>query len=387
MSACSAAVGHMLFGAIKMTANEHEALKETVDHDFVGNVDQWSYHDITGWAADRAHPDEIFSVELKVNGRSSCCVPAKVYRADLEQAGFGDGIHGFSVDPRPYLTEGSNDVELFVADTDTRLGAKTFIAQIGHDLPEFSQMRTPPIEYIRYTCGHENFGEYQRSGFEMFTMLDLAARRYSGKRICEFERVLDFGCGTGRILQYVCEGPRLFGCDVSKPLVLFTRRSWPNNTVYNNDLEPPLDFRDGLFDLIYSFSVFSHLAQDLEIRWLRELLRIGAPGCLYLLTVHGDWVIEATLGAEREQAEAAGFYFKNAHTRGTSDLEFPIGYENSYHTSGYIRDIWSRLFEICSVIRGDNPSNYLWGDERFAPEGNIERFRPMGQDLVVMRKR
>jgi SAM-dependent methyltransferase len=305
----------------------------------------------------------------------------------LKQAGFGDGIHAFSVDPRPYLTEGSNDVELFVAGSDTRIGVKNLIAQGSEDFPQIVQVHTPPIEYIRYTCGHENYGEYQRSGFEVFTMLDLAARRYSGKRICEFGRVLDFGCGAGRIMQYMPDGPRLFGCDVSKPLVLFARKSWPNNTVYNNDLEPPLDFRDGLFDLVYSFSVFSHLAQDLEMRWLGELLRIGASGCLYLLTVHGDWMIEATLGAERTQAEAAGFYFKDALTRGASDLEFPIGYENSYHTSGFIRETWSRLFEICSIIKGDNPSNYLWGDERFAPEGTIASFRPMGQDLVVLRRR
>jgi hypothetical protein len=37
-------------------------------------------------------------------------------------------------------------------------------------------------------------------GLEVFTMLDLAARRYGGKPIGEFERVLDFGCGAGRIM-------------------------------------------------------------------------------------------------------------------------------------------------------------------------------------------
>jgi SAM-dependent methyltransferase len=141
-------------------------------------------------------------------------------------------------------------------------------------------------------------------------MLDLAARRYGGKPIGEFERVLDFGCGAGRIMQYIPGGPKLYGCDVSKPVVSFTRNRYSHATVYNNDLAPPLDFRDGLFDLVYAFSVFSHLPEDVEMSWLREFRRVGVQGCLYLLTVHGDWFIEATLGAERARAETAGFYFR-----------------------------------------------------------------------------
>lgn len=218
-------------------------------------------------------------------------------------------------------------------------------------------------------------------------MLDLATRRYSGKRICEFESVLDFGCGAGRIIQYVPSGPGLYGCDVSNPLVVHAQSHYPDTSVYCNNMNPPLDFRDGLFDLIYSFSVFSHLSQDLEIEWLRELLRIGGPGCLYLLTVHGDWVIEATLGAEREQAEAAGFYFRYVHNRDGRELDFPKGYEASYHTSDYIHRTWSDLFEVCAIIKGDNPFNYLWGNVRFTPDGDVQKFRPMGQDLVVLRKR
>jgi SAM-dependent methyltransferase len=262
----------------------------------------------------------------------------------------------------------------------------------GDETPEVKPLATskralPPIEFIRYTCGYEDYDEYQRSGLEVFTMIDLAARHFGGKPVCEFERVLDFGCGAGRIMQYVPCETKLYGCDVNKPVVSFARNNYLHATVYNNDPEPPLDFRDGLFDLVYAFSVFSHLPHDVETRWLRELQRVGALGCLYLITIHGDWFIEATLGAERAPAEAAGFYYRSVHTRQNTDLDLPEGYEASYHTSDYIRRTWSHLFQVCGVIRGDDPSNYLWADMKFAPEGNVRRFRPMGQDLVVLRKR
>jgi hypothetical protein len=133
--------------------------------------------------------------------------------------------------------------------------------------------------------------------------------------------------------------------------------------------------------------VFSHLPEDVEMSWLREFRRVGVQGCLYPLTVHGDWFIEATLGAERARAETAGFYFRRVHTRYNTELDFPEGYEASYHTSSYIRRTWSHYFEVCDVIKGDDPANYLWGDKKFTPEGEVQRFRPIGQDLVVLRKR
>src|SRR5215472_8263107 len=163
----------------------------------------------------------------------------------------------------------------------------------------------PRPEFIRYTCGFEDYNEYQHSGQEVFTMLDLAARRYAGKKINGFRRVLDFACGSGRVMQYVGDGPKLYGCDIAAPLVSFAKSVCTRANVFTNDFEPPLGIRGGLFDLVYAFSVFSHLAEDLEMRWLQELHRVGAPDCLYLLTVHGDWVIEATLGEERARAEAA----------------------------------------------------------------------------------
>jgi hypothetical protein len=66
--------------------------------------------------------------------------------------------------------------------------------------PFATSVHAPPVEFLQYTCGTQDYDEYQRSGREVFTMLDLAARRYGGKPICEFKRALDFGCGAGRIM-------------------------------------------------------------------------------------------------------------------------------------------------------------------------------------------
>jgi SAM-dependent methyltransferase len=245
-----------------------------------------------------------------------------------------------------------------------------------------------PPDLTAYTCGPVDFEDFLQSGAEVYTQLNLASRRYSGREMRQFADILDFGCGCGRILRFMAaESPSAHGCDVNAKAAAYTGLSVPAARVYQNLLMPPLDYESGRFDLVYSFSVFSHLSREVENAWLGELVRIGKPGCLYLLSVHGDWVIEATLGAEADVAREAGFHFRKVHSRSGTELDFPEYYEASYHTSDYIRRAWSPYLEIVDIIKGDNPSRYLWGDLQFEPIGTVPAFRPMGQDLVVARKR
>jgi len=244
----------------------------------------------------------------------------------------------------------------------------------------------PPADLIRYIAGIDDYDEIVRSGAEVFTMFDLATQRLAGKPIRDFHRILDFGCGIGRVLQFFPDGPELFGCDVNKPVTEFAKHAFPRAEIRRNNLMPPMEYAERTFDLIYSYSVFSHLSLTVENSWLEELRRIGAKGCFYLVTVHGDWMIEATLGGEQTKAEQEGFYYKTGNHRPGTDLDFPEYYESSYHTSQYILTHWSKRFDVLAIIKGEDPCRYLWGDVRFEPIGNIPLFRPMGQDLVVMRK-
>ena len=248
-----------------------------------------------------------------------------------------------------------------------------------------------PLDLIEYVCGHRDFEEFMRSGMEVFQMLDLAALKHSKKHINGFNSILDFGCGCGRILRFLNKkGLNVSGCDINQKLIDYCKNSYEYCDTYNNDLFPPLKYKNNSFDLIYSFSVFSHLSIDVEKSWLEELLRVGAPGCLYLITIQGDWFIEKTLSpSEISYTEENGFYFKKIHTRSdeSSDLNFPEYYESSYKTSEYIRKNWSAYFEVLDVVKGDDPSRYLIPGKQFEPIGSIPKLRPMGQDLVIARKR
>jgi hypothetical protein len=60
-----------------------------------GSIDQITETGIDGWAMDTAHPDLPILLEIRLNGRRYATILACDHRADLRQAGVGNGNHAF----------------------------------------------------------------------------------------------------------------------------------------------------------------------------------------------------------------------------------------------------------------------------------------------------
>jgi SAM-dependent methyltransferase len=97
--------------------------------------------------------------------------------------------------------------------------------------------------------------------------------------------VLDFGCGCGRTSRH-WQRP-IHGTDIRPELVAWCQAHLPGDYALN-DPEPPTLYRDSSFDVVYAVSVFTHLTEERQRRWLDEFARIVRPGGLLLLTTHGD---------------------------------------------------------------------------------------------------
>src|SRR5687767_8629355 len=102
-----------------------------------------------------------------------------------------------------------------------------------------------------------------------------------------FKQVLDFGCGCGRTLRWLC--PRFpniiwYGTDVDSEAVNWCRDHLPGPIVSANGPMPPLPFTTGAFDLVYTVSVFTHLSEQYQRAWISELHRLLQPGGVLLLT-------------------------------------------------------------------------------------------------------
>jgi len=94
------------------------------------------------------------------------------------------------------------------------------------------------------------------------------------------DRVLDVGCGTGRLGQYVADlvGPEgtVSGIDPLPLRVEIAARKHPRFQVSVGRAEDLSQFSDQSFDLVYANSVFHWIAD--KPRALREALRVLKPG-------------------------------------------------------------------------------------------------------------
>jgi SAM-dependent methyltransferase len=100
--------------------------------------------------------------------------------------------------------------------------------------------------------------------------------------------VLDFGCGSGRVIRHFRGHPGEFvGSDYNPELIGWCQRNLKGFTFDLNQLDPPLHYRDGRFALVYALSVFTHLDSPRQLAWMRELARVTADDGLIIATTHG----------------------------------------------------------------------------------------------------
>ncbi len=173
----------------------------------------------------------------------------------------------------------------------------------------------PPPHLIRITAGGhrqalgdmgELYRNFWRTGVRGFDAIRNLLGRH-GYDVTDLDNVLDFGCGSGRILRHWHDqnGTRLHGSDYNPYLVDWCIENLRFASYQVNGTSPPLELPDGELDLVYAFSVFSHFDIETQLEWMDELIRIVRPGGLIMLTVPGErWI--ALLGPEDRERFRAG---------------------------------------------------------------------------------
>jgi SAM-dependent methyltransferase len=120
-----------------------------------------------------------------------------------------------------------------------------------------------------------------------------------------FDAVLDFGCGCGRVVRHWHgDGPAVHGSDLNPDAIRWNAANLVFAAFTTNELMPPLAHADDSFDLVWAFSVFTHLPADVQQAWLDELARVLKPGGWLLLSTQGEAYLDRLTAAERDRFRA-----------------------------------------------------------------------------------
>jgi ubiquinone/menaquinone biosynthesis C-methylase UbiE len=162
--------------------------------------------------------------------------------------------------------------------------------------------------------------------------------------IDSFENVLDFGCGCGRTLRWFSNlKPKFYGTDVDPQAIEWCKNNLKFASFDTNGSLPPLKYDDRMFDFIYVLSVFTHIDEDFQFKWINELNRVLKEGGIILVTFHGVGSYSDLLPEELNDLKKKGFVY-----RITNDKKglLPRWYQTSHHTKEYVIKIFSNSFKL-----------------------------------------
>jgi SAM-dependent methyltransferase len=180
----------------------------------------------------------------------------------------------------------------------------------------------------------------------------------------EDSKVLDFGCGWGRLTRFfardVAPGA-LFGCDPVEEILEVSRRLRVPATLARCDFVPErLPFEER-FELAFAFSVFTHISEAAHEACLRAIHASLSPGGILIVTVrspaylgHSDAMrpLLDSLGSDPLAALAEPRYLFVPHAAEPQHPQYHGGemtYGETVISLPYIEQRWAALFELLDV--------------------------------------
>jgi SAM-dependent methyltransferase len=212
----------------------------------------------------------------------------------------------------------------------------------------------PPLRLVRASTGTSSL-EWMLEGGRLAagSISEILARQ--GRTLEDSPRVLDFGCGCGRVIRrWAHLDIALHGCDYNASAIRWCRRHLTFARFETNGLTPPFPYGDGEFDLVYALSVFTHLPEPLLFDWMREVRRVLVPHGLLVLSTHGDAYLSQLTLEEQAAFRAGHAVVRDDRSAGTNRC-------GVYMSEAFIRTRMADGFRVLDVVpqgaRGNPPQD------------------------------
>jgi SAM-dependent methyltransferase len=219
----------------------------------------------------------------------------------------------------------------------------------------------PPAQLMFLVQGTTNVREFLTDGRGTAQGI-LDVLHGSGIDIGSSMRILDFGCGCGRVIRHLhaMTGARFDGSDYNPQLIEWCQRNLRFAQFGVNGVSPPLAYENEQFDLVYALSVFTHFPEDLQSAWMSELSRVLKPGGHLLMTAQGESFLPYMSEEERRKFLAGRLVVREQGTVGSNPF-FAV------HPPEYVKTHLPPDLAVVSFVpetrrRGEPPSRLCWQD-------------------------
>jgi len=202
----------------------------------------------------------------------------------------------------------------------------------------------PPPYLIHAVTGREDEALFLESGRREARAITAALAR-QGVDVGRLGAVLDFGCGCGRILRHFAgvRGPAWHGTDYDPELLGWARQHLPFATFQVNAFLGRLAFPDATFDLVYMFSVFTHLTEAQQLHWMAELTRVIVPGGHLYLALSGEKFLSLVAPTRLEEFRAGQLVVVWPEHAGRNVC-------GTYHPESYVRRTLARGLKVVDFV-------------------------------------
>ncbi len=217
----------------------------------------------------------------------------------------------------------------------------------------------PPYQFITLIIGQTSVYSYYEGGKEGIKKIISCLEKCSID-VKDFKKILDFGCGSGRLIRHLSflKESELYGTDYNQDLIKWCQKKLPFAQFQVNRLEPPLDYESNTFDFIFLRSVFTHIDETLQKKWLKEFCRVLGNNGILLFTTHGDQFLNILSEKEKTEYNSGKLVVKNMEYKGSN-------LASSFQSPKFVENVLLENFELVSY---------------FPAEKNAE------QDLYILRK-
>jgi SAM-dependent methyltransferase len=202
--------------------------------------------------------------------------------------------------------------------------------------------------------GVPDSGNYLIGGASVYKRLEHYLEQKFSKTFNDFNNVLDWGCGCGRVARHFrwAKRTRLCGVDIDGDNIAWCQANLPHAQFLQTGLLPPLPFPEQSYDLLLVMAAFSQLQEEQQLRWLPEFKRVARKDAIVLVSIQGL----AQLGLNRpdpgllREIEEKGFVVAGRNSELDEVVSDPNYYVSVLQSRDYIYRNWGEYFTIIDIV-------------------------------------